>query len=106
MLKATLALLVCVAALTACDKKDADVATAPQVPEVPSMTMDQLLAMNKNERAEMERRCLGISNKTCNDFKGEQFKTSDGIRRSGCMVAESTRSLGGLRREAKCEVYF
>lgn len=56
----------------------------------PYFTVDQIILLNKNERDELERRCLGLHNKTCTNFKSEEFLKKDEQYRALC---ESSRNV-------------
>lgn len=101
------AALVTVAFLTACNQQNSPQASAKQSEApFPVLTIDELLNLNKNERAELERRCLGLSNKTCSDFKGSTFKQRDESARSSCQSAAAMDRVIGGKTQPKCEKYL
>jgi hypothetical protein len=95
--------------LTACGKKDETVAE-PKAPPIPTMTVNQILDMSKNERQELERRCLGISHPTCNELKGDSFKKLKDLRISMCRLGAAQKGLydrsGAAREERQCDEMF
>lgn len=78
--------------LTACDKqKEHEPKEVVKVePPFPSLSIYEILALNKNERAELERRCLGVQHQTCTNFKSEEFVKLDDQSKKLC---ESFRRL-------------
>ena len=50
----------------------------------PYFTVDEIILLNKNERSELERRCLGLHNQTCTNFKSEEFLKKDKQYREYC----------------------
>jgi len=60
--------------LAACGKED-EASSEPKAPLIPTLTSTQLIEMSKNERQELERRCLGISHPTCTVLKGDSFNS-------------------------------
>ena len=72
--------------LAACGKEDeaSSEPKAPLIPIIPTLTADQLIEMSKNERQELERRCLGVSHPTCTALKGNYFKELKMMKLSTC----------------------
>lgn len=111
MEKSVLAVLILSAAISACGQNDDATlrAATKSEPQIPSMTITELVALNKNERAEMDRRCLGVQHKTCSDYKSEAFRKVDDLERSFCNLADASGNLYGAAKPPpteKCKVYF
>lgn len=106
MTKTLIAQLTVAVALVACGEKTPDAAAAPQAPAIPNLSIDELLALNKNERQEMERRCLGSTDATCVRFKSDDFKKRDNLERSFCSAGKAMdRATGMSSNNPKCAVY-
>ncbi len=106
MTKTLFAILTVAVALVACGEKAPDSAEAPQAPAIPSLSVDELLALNKNERQEMERRCLGSTDATCVRFKSDEFRNRDDLERSFCNTGKAMdRFTGTSMSNPKCAVY-
>jgi hypothetical protein len=98
-----------IALLVACGKKDETI-TEPKAPSIPIMTLNEILDMSKNERQELERRCLGVSHPTCTELKGDSFKRSKDFRVSLCRLGAAQKGLydrsEAAREERKCDEMF
>ena len=107
MSKNIFTLVALVVAIAGCSQQSGEtsVAATSKEPPFPSFSLEQLLDLNKNERAELERRCLGVSNPTCDEFKGDPFKKQDAFRKSLCGVGDTVGNMTGLPRESKCDKY-
>ncbi len=99
------------ASLLACG--DQNNASTPQVsatPSIPTYTLNQLLDMTKNERQEIERRCLGVTHQTCTDLKSDSFRKLKEVRISSCNVDASFTGLSdpveAARKRRKCDELF
>jgi len=71
--------------------------------QIPSLTLKQILDLSKNERQELERRCLGVSHPTCTELKSESFKKLRDLRISLCRSGASQTGLYDQRKAAKEE---
>ena len=91
--------------ITACGQQTATAPDVPKEPPFPTFTNAQLLDLSKGERQELERRCLGVSNKTCDEFKSDDFKKQDAFRKSMCDTKDAMDKMTGGRRDAECEKY-
>lgn len=105
MKKTLLLVLVIWTGLTACDQQQQSDKATPIEPPFPSLTTSQLLELNKNERAELQRRCLGVSNKTCTDFKSDSFKRTDDALKALCDTSNLVSAQLGSTRNPDCEKY-
>lgn len=98
-----------VATLVACGKQEVAV-EKPKEPQIPELTASELLDMTKNERQEIERRCIGQSHTTCSELKGDSFKKMKDFRISLCRVGAAQTGLSdryeGAREERKCDDMF
>jgi len=98
-----------VALLAACGQKEA-VVEVPKAPSIPTMTVREILDMSKNERQELERRCLGVSHPTCTELKGDSFRQLKDFRISLCRVGAAQKGLydryEAAREEKKCDEMF
>ena len=119
-------MIISLSILTACGEKNEPVAqkktpnvqkkepvqTAPpaQAPIIPNLKVDQLLKMSKNERQELERRCLGVSHPTCSELKGDGFRKMMDLEVSYCKSNAARKGLydrsEGAREERKCNEMF
>lgn len=100
-------------ALSACNQRNEVGSTAAaQAKDVPfpSYSMEQLLELDKSERAELAQRCQGIQNKACSDFQSESFKKRDELAKTFCDMAEEQRLSKGASnaqpRKVKCNLYY
>ena len=94
--------------LVACGNKDHDVKeSAPKKPDIPNMTLDMLTKLTKNERQELERRCLGVDHPTCTELKGKGLQNHIDVQVYFCKQSASFYELSDKQRaihEAeKCE---
>ena len=98
--------LVATVTLVACGNKDVAV-SAPQKPDVPYMSLSQLTELSKNERQELERRCLGVDHPTCTELKGSSLQTQINFKVSSCKVSAAMTGMSnpyaGRQAEAKCD---
>lgn len=96
--------------LAACNPKKDVVAAQSTEPALPAFTIDQMLAFNPAQRAELNRRCQGMTSQTCADYQSEVFKTRDELAKTLCDIAEVQRLSKGadkaLPRSVKCNVYY
>ena len=106
-MKATVLSLLAVMALSACGQKESSTAAAPTEPPFPSFTVAELLKLSRNERQELERRCLGLSNTTCTALKSDSFKNGFNLNMSFCKAGAAQNGLlsrsAGAEAERKCE---
>ena len=95
--------------ITACENKNT-VQVEPKTPAIPTLTVNQIMDMSKNERQELERRCLGVTHETCAALKSESFETLKRLRISMCNVDASykglTDSAEAARARRKCDDLF
>jgi len=95
--------------LAACGKKD-EVTEETAVPPIPNMTVNQIVKMTKNERQELERRCLGVSHETCTNLKSDEFEKSKAFDLALCRASASMTGLtdryAGRVEEKKCDDLF
>ena len=94
------------ALLTACGEK-AEPKAEPKAPSIPTMSVHQILDMSQNQRQELERRCLGVSHPTCDEFAKGSVKRLMELRISLCKVDAAQKGLydryGAERDERKCD---
>jgi len=67
----------------ACSERQ-DVQSSATEPSIPNFSVSELTKLSKNERQELERRCLGSSHMTCLNLKSESFKNSIELDKSFC----------------------
>lgn len=72
----TVSLLV---ATVGCSKQE-----TPVVQQLPAMNEVQLAELNRNERQELERRCLGVTHPTCTALKSDFFKQLLNVKLAVC----------------------
>ena len=99
------------ASLLACgDQNNANTPPVSATPSIPTYTLNQLLDMTKNERQEIERRCLGITHQTCTDLKSDSFRKLKELRISTCNLDASYKGLSdageAARARRKCDDLF
>jgi hypothetical protein len=94
-----------VALLAACGKNQTE--NKAEVPKVPNLTFDDLTKLSKNEREELERRCLGVSHPTCVQLKGNSLKNHLDLKKSFCKTSAIVKNSADAYQmridEAKCE---
>lgn len=71
-------------------------------PEIPILSVNQILDLSKNEFNEIERRCLGARSETCTNMKSESYTTLRDLRKSLC---ETGRLLDG-KIEERCKIFY
>lgn len=95
--------------LTACGQKES-VVEIPKGPPIPTLTVSQILDMSKNERQELERRCLGVTHATCTELKSDSFNKLKDFRIASCKTNAAFKGLSdryeGIREERKCDEMF
>jgi hypothetical protein len=93
----------------ACDSKH-DAKVEPKTQLIPKLTLTEIMNMTKNERQELERRCLGVSHETCSLLKSESFENLKRLHISGCIADASMKGLSsaeeGARARRKCDDLF
>jgi hypothetical protein len=98
-----------VVSLAACDEQKS-VVVETKSPPIPDLTLNQILDMSKNERQELERRCLGVTHKTCTDLKSDSFRRAKEFRIASCNVDASFKGLSdpgaAARARRKCDELF
>lgn len=115
IIKFTLAALVFLF-IRACGKRD-EVVTGPKESMIPNLTVNQILDLTRNERQELERRCLGSSNTTCIELKSELYTTLRDMKISRCETRVAFKDLensislapdreGLAREKQKCRDMF
>lgn len=106
-IKYTLAACV-VVLLAACGQKEA-VIEVP-TPPIPTLSVSEIIDMSKNERQELERRCLGVSHETCSNLKSDSFQKRKDLRIAMCKAGASYTGLSdrnkAAREERKCDEMF
>lgn len=108
--------LVIAAFLSACQKSEGTAGqksegtaeqAAPQQRSIPDLTVDSLLNLSRNERDELERRCLGASHQTCANLKGDSFKKMLELKKAFCRTDASVKGLtdraAARDAERRCE---
>lgn len=95
--------------LVACGQKEAAV-EVPKGPPIPTLNVSQILDMSKNERQELERRCLGVTHPTCTELKSDSFNKLRDFRIASCKTNAAFKGLSdryeGMREERKCDEMF
>ena len=87
--------------VVACGKRDYDPPPSAEPiksvePKIPYFSVSDLTKLSKNERQELERRCLGSSHKTCEKLKSEDFKNVMKLEQSFCQASNAqNRIIGG-----------
>lgn len=106
MKKISFVVLVAAVTLVACGNKDV-AESAPKKPDVPSISYSELTELTKNERQELERRCLGVDHPTCTELKGSALKNWIELEISSCKVSAAMTGFSdryaGRQEEAKCD---
>lgn len=66
-------------------------------PNIPSYDVSSVRALSKNERQELERRCLGVDHPTCTLLKSDSLKTMEDLDRAFCETkVAQIRSMGAM----------
>lgn len=94
-----------VALLVACGKNQTE--NKAEEPKVPNLTFDDLTKLSKNERQELERRCLGVSHPTCTQLKGSSLQNHLDLKKAFCKTSAIVKNPSDAYQvridEAKCE---
>ena len=94
------------ALLMACGEK-AEPKAEPKAPPIPTMSLNEILDMSKNQRQELERRCLGVSHPTCDAFTKGSVERLMNFKISTCKAVAAQKGLydrfGAERDERKCD---
>ncbi len=62
-------------------------------PNIPDLKRSEIMELSKNERQELERRCLGVSHPTCIELKSKSFKMLMGLKFTTCEAAAAAKSI-------------
>lgn len=95
-----------IVSLVACDNNSAGSRT--DSPSIPNYSIDKILDMSKNERQELERRCLGISHQTCSNLSSGSFRERKESRLKICNYKASLENDNEkrTREQKKCDELF
>ena len=74
----------------------------PSKPNIPSYDVSSVLQLSKNERQELERRCLGVDHPTCTLLKSNSLKTMEDLDRSSCELEVATNRIIHGSLSPKC----
>lgn len=91
-------------AVTACGNSSSSGSNTsqPSQPNIPSYDVSSVRALSKNERQELERRCLGVDHPTCTLLKSDSLKNMDDLDRSFCELEVSQNQITGGSLSQKC----
>lgn len=96
--------------LTACNNNKENALVEPKGPTIPTLSAAQIMDMSKNERQELERRCLGITHPTCTELKGDEFAKLKNRKLQRCRLDASHIYVfdrnEGKRLERLCDELF
>jgi len=105
-MKTVLLGLLLLSLIVGCERRESDSASAtptPTGPNIPSLDVSQLANLTKNERDEIERRCLGANHPTCDALKSDSFRKLWELKVAHCNTKESMRQISGGSRTPECE---
>lgn len=74
----------------------------PSQPNIPSYDLSSVRQLSKNERQELERRCLGIDHPTCTLLKSDSLKRLENLDRSFCETEVAQNRITGGSLSPKC----
>lgn len=84
------------AATLGCSQQD-----APVLQHLPAMNEAQLAELNRNERQELERRCLGVTHPTCTALKSDFFKQLLNAKLAVCDANAVAQEVAGKDYQAE-----
>lgn len=100
-MKLLLAIAFCLAT-TGCIDSNTSQSSDPSKPIIPSYTISEVRELSKNERQELERRCLGLDHPTCVILKSDTLKEMDSLDKSFCESKKALSQITGSRLSDKC----
>lgn len=74
----------------------------PYQPNIPSYDVSSVSGLSKNERQELERRCLGVDHPTCTLLKSDLLKAMDNLDQSLCEMEVTQNIINGSSLSPKC----
>ena len=96
------ALCLTVAACGNSGSGDSSNTSQPSQPNIPSYDLSSVHQLSKNERQELERRCLGVDHPTCTLLKSDSLKKLENLDRSFCEAEVAQNSITGGSLSPKC----
>lgn len=74
----------------------------PSQPNIPSYDLSSASDLSKNERQELERRCLGVDHPTCTLLKSDSLKNLDNFSKALCEAQAAQNGITGRSLSLKC----